>query len=114
VTCVLLSSQAPICNDGATIVAAVADSYPLEFALTSTRSAYDPTNASVCANNACEKRKGSKHGSLRNAVPSAELDTSINDLRERQRHRVKLHKPPRRAIRRSDDETDVGGYFCPA
>ena len=78
--CKLIKTYQPICNDGTTTVAAVADIYPLEFALTSTRNAYDVTNVIVCANNASEKRKGSKHGSLRNAAPNAEPGTLIQYL----------------------------------
>jgi hypothetical protein len=70
---------------------------------TSIGNAYDLTNANACANSAGGRRRGSKYFSVSNVVQIAELDTLINDLMERQRHRVKLHNQPRNAIRRSDE-----------
>ena len=74
---------------------------------TFTRSACRRTNVAALVSSASESSRGSNDSWKSNVVQSAELDTEINDLPKRQRHRVKLHNPLRSAICRWDEESDL-------
>jgi hypothetical protein len=58
----------------------VGDLFLLGLVHTSIGIAYNPTNEIACANSVDEKRKGSKFGSVNNAVPNAEPDTPSQRL----------------------------------
>lgn len=64
-----------------------------------TKNVFEQTNGVALVNGGGDYRGSSKHGCGSKSVPSAERDTAMRGLTVRQEYRVKLHNPPRSAIR---------------